>query len=87
MKKEAVFKKGAVFDRSKIFHNIRGDLAVYKLNKPYKFCYDCCLMIEASKPKLFKHYRGHHTGKQVKWLGYNEVPVRCIYSNFEYFLQ
>ena len=83
MLKRAGFEKRAGLPKSQIFLNIRGDLAVHKHGKSHKFCHECCFMLESIKSKISNHYKGHHKDKVAKWLGFDEVPVRCIYSNFE----
>ena len=44
-------------------------------------------MREAIKSKLKTHYHGHHKGKEPKWLQYDEIPIQCIYSNFEEYIK
>ena len=44
-------------------------------------------MKEAIPAKLKAHYNGHHKGVEPQWLKYDEIPVRCVYSNFENFVR
>ena len=44
-------------------------------------------MKEAIPVKLKAHYNGHHKGVEPQWLKYDEIPVRCVYSNFENFVR
>lgn len=83
MNKVAVFNKVVVFKKSEIFTCIRGHLAVYKNERAHKFCFHCCYLLEATKTKLENHYNGQHKGEIPKFLGFDEIPVECIYSDFE----
>ena len=86
MQKEAHFEKESHFDKSQTFRNIKGHLAVDKQGRPHKFCSQCCLMLEAGRLKLNRHFKAHHRGLEPKFLGFNEEPERCIYSDFKEFL-
>lgn len=77
----------ADFKKSHIFSNIRGHLAVHKNDRPHKFCFDCCIILEGANSKLNRHYKSRHKGETAKFLGYYQIPKRCVYDDFDKFLQ
>ena len=43
-------------------------------------------MLEGSQVKLKRHFKAHHRGLEPTFLGFGDVPPRCIYGDYEHFL-
>ena len=64
------------------FWNEKGCLALYKGQRPHKYCYQCGHFMTAETRRLQSHFKGHHKGLKPAWLAHGKSPVSLVYQNW-----
>ena len=69
------------------FFEYKGHLTLLATPRNFKFCCICGKQIRAHAVSLAKHFRGQHALAKPQFIGFNEQPSKCIYSNREEWLK
>ena len=65
---------------------VHGHIATRRGDMLLKHCRECTKLIEAKMPKLKRHYKGFHVGKDPRFLSPDDVVKFTVYLNFMKYL-